>query len=493
MAEGIIIGLDIRTPKAVKAIQDLNKGSGKLERKIDQLTGAVNAQANAVSRLARGYGQVATNAQRAANASKRVRAPGRFSSFGITDPDGTIKRYGPAAQQGDAAAQRWVLAAQAAKNRQRRVSNIVNPPDPFLQAMMRTRFAKGIMGRVGMPLGVDIAKFAGDPDKMAALMGKGSVNMSKFVGLVGKAGPIIGGALLVVGSAVTVTMAAMRNAQAQRTNMARYGGTASQAKSAAMIGRVTGTDPSSVMANVGSGGLAGAVAMKYGVSPVRGYYGEINDARDYARLARAIGKLPYHQARRESIALGAPEMVNMSLLDNSTRERLIKARTSMGSTANMKAQAEFQANMEIAKASFSEIVNILGSPTMRSAAMAIKTVVEGIGVSVALLERAVKPIHMIAEEAARQVENVKRSPAGKAVDWFNDQINDLYPGSNKAAEEKKNVKKMGEAVDKFDRVVQGMSGGGPRAGGAVPDAYRNKPIDEDRRAEYQRKLRMGQL
>lgn len=463
--QGIIVDLEIKTPKAVKAMQDMQNRSGKLEKKIDKLTGAVNAQANAVSRLARGYGQVASNAQRAANATKRVRAPGRFSSFGITDPDSTIKRYGAAASQGDGAAQRWVLAAQAAKNRQRRVNNIVNPPDPFMQAMMRTRFAKGIMGRVGMPLGVDIAKFAGDPDKMNALFGKGAQNMGKFVAVAGKAGPIIGAALVVVGSAVIAAKQALANARAERITNVRLGGSATQSKAAAIIGAMTGTDASSVMANVGGGGLAGAVAMKYGVSPVRGYYGDINDSEAFAKIARGIGRLPYQQARREAIGLGSPDLANLALLNESTRERLISARASQNSPANMKASAEFAANMEIAKASFQKLINVLGGPSMRGAVRAFSSIVDGISHTADIADRIF----------------------GRMENGF-EMMDRLFGGEERKV---KAEKKFSESVDKFDRAVDGMSGGGPRAGGAVPDAYRNKPIDEDRRAEYQRKLRMG--
>lgn len=460
---GVIIDLDIKVPKGVAAIRRLERVGEKLDKTLEKISNALAVQATQVNQIASGYGRVASQANRAASATRKVKAP---PILGFGDPQGVINRYSSGVASGDPFAVRMVNRAQSQLNAQKRAQRAVQGPgDPYMTALMRTRFTKSVFGQIGHPLGIDLAQFGGDASKMAGLNGPGSANISKIAGTIGRlAGPM---ALLTAG--IWALKMSINDMNVQRGFNVRHGGSLGSSRSAMLASGVTGASVESVMGGVGGGGIAGSIAAKYGVNPVRGYYGDIDDSGAFVKLARAIGNLPYNQARREAIGLGSPELANMALLTGGTRERLLKSRSGMNDPENLRASAEFAANIEIIKADFMKIVNSGAAPVLRTVANSLRLVT------------------MQFETLSNILEFVGNSSGLNAV---NQAFENLF-GGEKAGKSKEKV--FNDSVDKFARTVDGMQGGGPRANGAIPDSMHNKPVDEAQRAHHQRKVRTGLL
>lgn len=464
---GVVIDLDIKVPKGVAAIRRLERVGDKLDKTLEKISNAIALQASQVNQLASGYGKVASQANRAAAASRRVKAP---PVMGFGDPQGIINRYSSGVMAGDPFAVKMVNRAQSQLNAQKRAQRAVQGPgDPYMTALMRTRFTKSIFGQIGHPLGIDLAQFGGDPSKLAGLNGPGAANMAKVVGALTKAAPMVLGFGAAVGVATFAIKMAINDLNAIRGFNVRHGGSIGSSRAALMASSFTGAGVSSVMGAVGGGGVAGTIAAKYGVNPVRGYFGDINDSEAYVKLARAIGNLPYQQARREAIGLGSPELANMALLSGGTRNRLLKSRSSMFDEENMRASAEFAANIEMIKHDFMMIVNSGTGPAIRTISNAFRL--------------AMGPI----EAFSKAMEVIGNTHWINAITKALDAMNGEVP-SGKSKE-----KVFMDSVDKFARTVDGMQGGGPRANGAVPNSMHNQPVDEIQRAHHQRTMRPGLL
>lgn len=457
----IVIDLKLDDGSVSPAFQRVERIFEKLDKLETRILNATQALADATKDAAAGFGSVANQANRAAGAANRaasatqkIKAPPRFQVTG--DPQDVINRYGAAAMAGDAGAQKWVLAAQTAMNRQKRVGNIVNPPDPMMQAVMRSRFVQQGNKMVGMPLGVDIMKLmaTGNGAGLGAILNGGLAGGGG--GIAALAGPVA-----IAGAAVTAfSMAVKKGVEVIKAATAAnimLGGSGRQSHAAARAAGFAGVNVGSITGNIGQGGLAGAIGAGMGVSPVRGFFGDTNDAAAFLRIVNAIGKMSYADARRYAIGLGDPNLAKYALLNEGTRNRLASSQTGGISGSDMRASAEMDANLSLLGDSIGRFARTAASPFLKFASVQL----DQLSRTVSLFSLAL---------------SVGFAPVKSALDWLADWYNRITGNKSGRSPMDKNTKAI---EDLTQTIKDGTYGGGDRAANARPRGMRGSGFDSN--------------
>jgi hypothetical protein len=137
---------------------------------------------------------------------------------------------------------------------------------------------------------------------------------------------------------------------ADRKANAITGGTAQQSAAARAIAGSVGLNTSAitgVSSTIASGGVAGAVGMRLGISPIRGgAVGDLNDAAAFTKVTDAIRRAKSdREAMRLAEIFGNRELVQVRDLSDGTYNRL--KRSGASNVNQRKEAAEFEAQMTI--------------------------------------------------------------------------------------------------------------------------------------------------
>jgi len=217
------------------------------------------------------------------------------------------------------------------------------PGVSIARSLLSTRFP--VLG--SSMLGKDVLNIAG-------------INPQSALKAVAALGPAVEGVTMVLGPlavAVIALTAAFNLAQmsaeainADRKANALSGGSASQSASANAIASSVGLNGSAisgVSSKIAGGGMASAVAMRLGISPIRGgMVGDLNDAAAFTKVTDAIRRAKSNQdALRLADIFGNRELAQVRDMSEGTYNRLKKVQ---GSTQEQRtAAADFDAEMTI--------------------------------------------------------------------------------------------------------------------------------------------------
>jgi hypothetical protein len=223
-----------------------------------------------------------------------------------------------------------------------RAPAIPNTPGVSIaRSLLSTRFP--VLG--SSMLGKDVLNIAGI-NPQAVLRGVASLGPAAEM-----AGAALGPLAIAAVAATAAFQAASMSAEAinaDRKANAITGGSAQQSAAARAIAGSVGLSTSAitgVSSTIASGGVAGAVGMRLGISPIRGgAVGDLNDAAAFTKVTDAIRRANSNkEALRLAEIFGNRELVQVRDLSDDTYSRLKKS----GATnpQQRKAAAEFEAEM----------------------------------------------------------------------------------------------------------------------------------------------------
>jgi len=217
------------------------------------------------------------------------------------------------------------------------------PAVSIARSLLSTRFP--IFG--SSMLGKDVLNIAGiNPQSvLKAVAGLGPTASAAASAL----GPLAVAAIAVTAAFNAAQMSA-EAINADRKANAITGGSASQSAGARAVAASIGLSTSAVSgvsSAIAGGGVAGAVGMRLGISPIRGgAVGDLNDASAFTKVTDAIRRAKTQQeALRLADIFGNRELVQVRDLSNDTYSRLKNVNAS--NPSQRKAAAEFDAEMTI--------------------------------------------------------------------------------------------------------------------------------------------------
>lgn len=312
---------------------------------------------------------------------------------------------------------------------------------------------------VGMPLGIDIMKLtqSGNGAALSNILNGGLQAGGGAAGAAAAAGPLIVALAAAAAAVVSFKTAVDSGTQALRVR-SRIGGTFGEAGTAASYARAIGLSPDAaaeLSANIRGGGTAGAAAARAGISPVRGPYGDMNDAKAFIRAIDLIARSKnFDQARRTAAEFGMPDLAQAYYLDGKTRQQLANGGPQM-TDSDSRAIANFNAQLTILTRNFEGLARVVALPALA---------VVNIGLS--SLNTALAAVTKTISNNWGWIKFFMFGPVGgaaiSAAEWMNKQQEDRS----------KQTKGMENAINENTRAVNAntrtIEGGGSRARGAIP-------------------------
>jgi len=329
----------------------------------------------------------------------------------------------------------------------------------------------------------------------SSMLGKDVLNIAginpqavlKSVAALGPAAEMAGAALgpLAI-AAIAVTAAfnlAKMSAEAinnDRTANALSGGSSAQSASANAIAGSIGLGSgaiSGVSSKIAGGGMASAVAMRLGISPIRGgMIGDMNDAAAFTKVTDAIRRAKNNEAGlRLADTFGNRELVKVRDMSEGTYDRLKKVQ---GSTQEQRtAAADFDAEMVIFNKHLDELKYHL-SPVVKMVGDWVDALNQLIGGATS------GDIGDIVSGAAKAV------VGGMQLGGFGipglSQLIDQLSGMNGKKEEAAAREKQTRAINENTRALKNsreVIGGGNRSQSAIPSGITGREIDAAIRAQ----------
>jgi len=308
----------------------------------------------------------------------------------------------------------------------------------------------------------------------------------KSVAALGPAAEMAGAALgpLAI-AAIAVTAAfnlAKMSAEAinnDRTANALSGGSSAQSASANAIAGSIGLGSgaiSGVSSKIAGGGMASAVAMRLGISPIRGgMIGDMNDAAAFTKVTDAIRRAKNNEAGlRLADTFGNRELVKVRDMSEGTYDRLKKVQ---GSTQEQRtAAADFDAEMVIFNKQLDQLKYSL-SPVVREFATFtggindFLNIIQGKGGSWEAVVKGLTSGGIV---------------AGNPIVTSIGQIVDHLMGGDSKKQEAAAREKQTRAINENTRALKNgreALGGGSRTQGAIPSGITGREIDAAIRAQ----------
>lgn len=275
-----------------------------------------------------------------------VRSASRTGGFGgrppIIDPDAVIAANTDAVVAGDPFAAARVNAAMAQKRAQKRAVDAVSPPSRK-DAFMRTRWTSVAGKLVGSPLGRDLFAMAGAMGSVPGQTGGGASGFGMPEGA---------SAIGVAAAAFTVAALALKtsidNMRKGLDAKVRYGGTVGTALATSLTAESLGSaGPSNLQS---ASGLKAALFARAGVSPLRGFFGSINDTGDYIKMAKYVSTLSPEEARRYALGVGDPGLAKFAEMSPEMSRAVISGMSRPGGSS--RDAADWEGRVTIAKQQF---------------------------------------------------------------------------------------------------------------------------------------------
>jgi|CXWL01.1.fsa_nt_gi hypothetical protein len=293
---------------------DLSMSNKQTDRALDRLAFMIAKLDSVLSRYNATLLSTAGNLNRVTSAQNRfnssaARSGGSGGGGGgskkappFLNPQAVMAKFRTGVLAGDPMAMKMYGDAMRQNNAAQRLkTHAQGGPDPYMQAWMRTRFAKGAFGGLkAMPLGRDLA----------TMFGGGGGGLARAVAPL-LANPVGIAAVVTLATAAAGLVAGHMGAQfhgSNLTRMAMMGGSMGQNTRASIGARSLGMDPNSAVSNFAqsiTSGVAAGFAARAGINIVGGPFGDINDAQKFNKgldFIRQAGS--WDEAQRRAIGLG---------------------------------------------------------------------------------------------------------------------------------------------------------------------------------------------
>lgn len=454
----IVIDVQLADSKGTSAaIERLEKAVTRLEATVDKMTQGFKDAASLTNTIAK-------NLQDAATAAGKVRISGGGGGGGqsrtseatqrvarapkpkITQPHWLMDQLKDRVMAGDDidAADVYLRAKQVAdkltRAKKHATGDTGDPKD-------RTRYFNFMGMEIPLPLGRDMASFgrsvAGGQLNMGA--------MGRILAMLPKLGPVIMGITAATTGVLLLAKASYEGYKAltdfTRT-MSSIGGSPGDVAGARSIAGGLGLSPQAAAelgARISSDSVARMIAARAGVPGLRGYFGDINDAKAFRKIAAYLGSLTYDRARREAVGLGAPELATIALMNKSLQERMISPSAIGASMTDQRFGARTQGEMRVLTDEIEELGRVLSSPGVRAAPATIRTVSSAINMF----------NHILANKMAGT------NAFFEGVDKLVTKVQDMFQGKDSVRErELKELKEINKGIQALN---DGVYGGGPRA------------------------------
>jgi hypothetical protein len=480
------------------AITKLENAISKVEETVHSLNNALRETATLAGAAASSISGMGGTGTRAASSGARSTASrGRSARSGpppIIDPVLAQASARAGVLAGDPESVKQFLQAQRIINARNRAQKLISG-ETMDDVFARTRFVQVAGQMIPLPLGRDMASWVGKMGNLGGAAAKMMGGMSGGAAGAGAAGAgaagagvggaaglstsaiALGGVFAILAaqaiaytSAVVAGTAAMQKL-AQQT--AALGGTMAQTQGAATAAGALGMGPgdiASIVGRIASDPRAMQVGARAGVSPIRGYYGDINDAEAFRKIVRYLGSLPYEQARREAVGLGAPGLSSVALMSQGLQGRLVGG--SSLSARDMQGVAEFSGELAVLRREFDTSLMKAAIPAIEALTPAIRGMSEAVklaGNAFNMASAGVKGWLMVLGRFWDALANFYA--------WINEKIKELRGESNKKDnEELRELKDINRGIKDLN---DGIYGGGPRARGAS-FGPRGNPAELDR-------------
>lgn len=412
----IVIDLDVSNKKTDKSLDKLQKALETLDAVQQRLNATLSQTAATANQAANAFGKMATNGRRAQSSSPtqgQRRVSAYYSAIAGSNPQAALNYANSrlAADPYDAQAIRLKNRAQGLLSRQS------NPQHGLQTAMARTRWAQTASGMVGMPLGVDLAKYG------SLLLGSGVAGGGAgMAGGLARLAPMLVGmlnpftvAILAAVAATAMFMAAMRAAASSIGNIAKTAASAGNlstvqrlAPFAASLGTDVGSLSGRLQSSINSG-IGAGFAMQAGINPIGGPFGDNNYAGKLHQAMNFVANAPnYQEARRRAEGLGTPELANLNLMSPGNKAHLAKTGAIGVSERDLGAAQDFNYTMSSIADSFERIKNMFLAPALKGAAMILEYVANTISSIAAKIQKFFEDLFArLGIKAQRQDENIR--------------------------------------------------------------------------------------
>lgn len=475
----IVIDAKIKSAGALQALTKLKSAVDAINASVSQLNASLGATAAAAGSAAQSMRAMSRQSRPPSGSSSRGRSPNPFAG----NPYGGMAYYAQAAANGNPVAARLFgrYAGQFSsmqRNQARAQQFLSRGGTPaaatLLDIVNRTRFAQIGGKMVGMPLGIDIARLlggAGGSGALGSLLGGGAGG----AGVAALSAPL-SAAAAALAAFTAAAVAAQAALGAFSRAMVRGGGTPGQARAVTRIGDALGVDLSGV-GNGLMGGYGPIAAAMAGVNPFGGPFGD----NDYNKKGLAVFDMirrqrNLSQARRVAEMAGSPDLAGAFLMSPEIAKMLRSSQAGQGSMANMRTAADMNGALAIIKDSFSDLFIAIGAPVLKEAAKAFAAISEALQkMPKGQIESMTRGIFSTLFLVMKWVQTWSRALASifEGITALIQKIHDLIPAKVRSAigwddDNRRAIKENTQATIENTRAVEGITGGGPRAAGAIP-------------------------
>lgn len=355
----------------------------KLQSVFDKLIQSLDRLAAALQNVQGGFSGVANAANRAKSATSKITAPP------ITDPSKAAAHYWNTFQNsGNPADLRQYNAAQRMLNRQQKALT------PLQQMYATARLAIGPNGKVQiMPLLNKMLAAGVSPAGIGSMLNlsgmgasgatagaaAGGAGASGMAGAAAIAGPIaiaaagLAAEFLALKAVVSGTVSTLIKFA---SSIGYGGGSVGQTWRLAGLG-LTGQDAYSIGQRA-STGYGAAMAMRYGVNPIGGPFGDMNyTGKALKILERFMTTSDVREARQMAEVFGLQDKWYLRQASPYWKKQALQGESS-DTIVGAREMADFRVAVDVAKRNWQQLVVELGTPILKGAAAAMSVLMKAV-------------------------------------------------------------------------------------------------------------------
>lgn len=274
--------------------------------------------------------------------------------------------------------------ADALQKRLDAMRNANNPSHVVMQAMMRTRFSKGIFGGIkGMPLGADILKLGGMSSPIVQAIMGGSGGMARLAPMIAPliTNPVTIAAMVAAAAVVGTTVLGFNAGRVMGkygSTIAASGGLNGSYRNASIIagfaGLGSGSDASRrLQESIAGGGLATSYAIKAGINPMGFPFGDMDYATKLAKYTEFVSRSQsFNEARRRAEAVGMPDLAKSYWLSDRDKREMTSIQKQRMSPRWLRDSAKFDYELARLGQGFDEFVMKAGNRFLPQANIAMR-------------------------------------------------------------------------------------------------------------------------
>ena len=239
---------------------------------------------------------------------------------------------------------------------------------------------------------------------------------------------------------------------------------------------------------ISQGGIAEGRAGQLGLRSRHDSQGRSSqdDLKLYVDAIDKLRSLSYDQARSTARLWKSPEMmIGRDMSDQVWQQLKAQASTNTGATKDDRTTvANLSAAWTMLTSKFSEFARIVGTPVMKIATLAMRGLVNAMTALQPIIKLSTAPITMLADALTWLMDSIQKAWSGlydRLPKWLKNAIDMVFGGDNKDDNDKAvdaNVRALNDNTRALNNAREVM-GGGNRAKGAIPAAWRFNMASEN--------------